>query len=107
MSGGIRGKHQKRRLYEVQGGLCHWCGQPMLPPELSPKRRGEKQQSNLCTLDHIDSRLNTERGRHAGKPRRVAACFECNQRRCNKEVAQLSIKDKWARSGRPKAAANA
>lgn len=94
--GGQRHRRQKIRLFERQDGKCHWCGEQMLDPAIIYE---DKQPDNLATLDHLDSRLSEERGKHSDNIRRVLACRRCNGNRGAKEQAQLSEFELWRRSG--------
>ena len=74
-SGSKRAK-QRARLFEEQGGRCFYCRQPMVltwdfKPHAAPP-------DNLATFEHRHSRLNPERGRHAGEQINVVACNRCN-----------------------------
>jgi hypothetical protein len=55
--------------------------------------------ANLCTIDHLDSRLSRQRGNHPGETRRVAACVACNARHNDYEQAALPREELWRRSG--------
>lgn len=90
---------QRKRLWHEQDGRCFWCGVlTVLPPETGPKRF--IPQNNTATTDHLDSRLSPERGKHAGEPRRVMACYKCNQERCNAEVLASDLAERQRKSGR-------
>ena len=54
----------------------------------------------LATIEHLDSRLSPERGKHDG-PRRVVACWLCNNRRGHQEERSLGLSALRLRSGRP------
>lgn len=71
----------------------------MLPPDEQPKAR-EKPHPRSCTVDHLDSRLNTERGKHYGEYRRVAACWQCNADRDRQEHEMMPREELHRRSGR-------
>lgn len=81
-------------MFAKQEGLCHWCNGPMVllhgvctyPPK------------NLATIDHLDSRLSPERGKHSGKLRKVAACWECNNKRAAAEERSLGLPELRRRS---------
>lgn len=82
---------QLKRWYDRQDGLCHWCGCEMLPPGSFTPRRGVKTPTNLCTYDHMDSRLSADRGRWSGHRRNVAACWQCNHDRNVSEHSAMPI----------------
>ena len=77
------------RAYHAQGGLCHWCQQPM-------NLYGPQNHPRCVTADHVIPR-------YAGgltKPGNiVAACFKCNTSRQqetnlpNKDEAQWKYGD--------------
>jgi hypothetical protein len=92
-------KVQLVRLFYRQNKLCHWCGKQMLHPGSHKGKKGHRDPPMLCTLDHLDSRLSHERGKHAGEYRRVAACWKCNNDRAKQEQASLPKESLWARSG--------
>lgn len=92
------------KLFVRQQGLCAWCGLPMVliargdGKHLMP--RGEPLPDDLCTLDHIDSKLSGERGLHDGEFRAVAACKACNEKRAAREESALTLAELHRRSGR-------
>ena len=87
---------KRAKLFAEQDGRCHWCNQPMLPSWTY--RKGVRVPDNLATLEHLDSRLSKERGKHPGERRVVLACNVCNEARNKQEQAQLSIEELHARS---------
>ena len=52
-----------------------------------------------ATLEHLDDRVNGQRGKHSGQIRIVLACKECNQKRGRELVKSQPIEDLWAKSG--------
>lgn len=97
MGGTAQLQRQRAALFRRQKGRCHWCGcemvQVAVPRRASPPR-------NLCTIDHLDDRFSPDRGKRFGEYRRVAACWECNNRRGNERQAARPIDELHARSGR-------
>ena len=92
------GTEQRAHLVRKQKGRCHYCKCRMRNDWKNFTwvddqghrriRKGVKIPPNMATIEHLDSRMNPERGKAPlGKRRRVAACYECNQLR-----GQL---DKW------------
>jgi hypothetical protein len=57
---------------------------------------------NACTTEHLDDRLDPNRGILRGQPRRVAACKKCNEDRSNARVKLLPIEELRKRSRRGK-----
>lgn len=53
--------------------------------------KGGKVPDDAATVDHLDSRLNPERGKHKGELRHVMACSKCNQRRARQEELEVGI----------------
>ena len=69
-------RRQRRRLYDKQKGLCFWCKKPMLWLVIYP---GDGVHPlNLCTIDHVYSKLSPLRQTNNIK---VAACWGCNHQR--------------------------
>lgn len=87
---------QRAWLWRAQDGRCYWCKQPTKP---GPHDPGDVAP-DAATLDHLHSRLNAERGRHAGKLTHVMACRACNERRGWEECAALPIEEQRRRAGR-------
>lgn len=98
MSRRVRYLRRRARLFERQGGKCFWCARPM---STTAQERGARPPDNMLTLDHLDDRLDPMRGKRPGE-RTVAACWECNQRRCRERIAALPIEEKWRLGRRPK-----
>lgn len=73
-------KERRRRKFERQGGLCHWCKKPMTLERCSvPRKNGQYgYPSNFATFEHLQRR----RDGGAGKPLNVVlACKKCNNGR--------------------------
>jgi hypothetical protein len=73
--------HQKKlslraALFRKQRGRCHWCGEQMT---LTEPVRGQPDDPDMCTLEHIEDRWSPLRGR--GGYRNVAAHKRCNNAR--------------------------
>jgi 5-methylcytosine-specific restriction endonuclease McrA len=67
---------RRRRKFERQGGICHWCKQPMTLARSS--QRSGSQPSNFATFEH----LQRKRDGGGGKPHNVVlACRKCNNLR--------------------------
>jgi hypothetical protein len=104
-------KHRKvLRLFEEQDGRCFWCKKPMVLFQRERlHRKGRKGKvrlpQNLATLEHLDSRLSPERGKHNGERRIVLACAHCNHLRGRMEQATQPKEILWERSGRRPAVA--
>lgn len=80
-------RRHRKRLFTEQNGLCHWCGCVM---QLFTNHVSNPPP-DMCTLDHLDSRLSPERGQHGNEIRHVAACYKCNTERGHQEVKSLPI----------------
>ena len=76
MTHSIRDKHgRRRRKFEHQKGLCHWCKKPMT---LEGAVSGRKPPRNYATFEHLQRR----RDGGAGKPGNIVlACSYCNNKR--------------------------
>lgn len=83
----VSGRRQRTLLWRQQNGLCHWCNQPTRLLKLN----GGKVPDDAATIDHLDSRLNPERGKHKGELRHVMACSKCNQQRARQEELATPI----------------
>ncbi len=94
----VRERNQRYQLCVRQNWLCHWCQQPMT--WLSPYPPGGAVPSHAATVDHLDSRLDADRGKQVTRYRRVAACWACNQKRSKVSVAVLGLAELHRRSGR-------
>lgn len=80
---------------------CHWCAKPtflMLAPGVQNFRHAPEHPKK-ATLDHLDSKLNNDRGKYK-KARTVLACWQCNQDRCIRETEALGLTELQRRSGR-------
>lgn len=86
-------RHAKRRavLFQEQGGLCHWCKQPM--QLLTMPEQPKSMPLDLCTIDHLRDRFDPARREVArGERRLVAACWDCNHKRgVEREAERLGI----------------
>lgn len=89
-----RRRRKKIRLFVDQDGRCHYCRIPML---LSFHHMAH-QPANLATIEHLDSRLSGERGKHHGEIRIVLACRQCNHERGTQEYNLLSLDERRERS---------
>ncbi len=97
MTKGIRNKEKRRRAFQRQGGVCHWCGCEMV---LRDRNGGGHHLANEATLEHLDDRYSQHRGTHNGEIRVVAACFFCNTARAKRRDAERPLEELWWRSGR-------
>lgn len=70
----------RREAYLEQEGLCYWCGQKM-------QWKGWWQSPRLCTADHLVPRSE---GGQTIRGNIVAACRDCNNRRCTKPRTEES-----------------
>ena len=97
---------QRAYLWFRQRGLCHWCKKPTLlvaGMQETDYLKHRDAPKNLATIDHLDSRLNPERGKKAGELRKVVACWQCNNDRGIKEEKALGIEEIRRRAnGTPK-----
>ena len=95
---------EKRRImFERQGGKCHYCGIQMRNDWHSFTKMDSdgsthtyrQLPSSMCTIEHLESRLNPLRGKFGGgrSVRTVAACFQCNRVRAKADCKR------WGRWG--------
>ena len=82
MSNNKRLKNRRWRLWE-ENPHCHWCG--------------KKLKWKKSTIDHLDSRLSPERGKHCGTIRTVLSCSPCNNKRGIEETSRLPKYELWIR----------
>lgn len=69
-------KHTKiKKLFEKQGGLCHYCGREML---LTKGPEDGRCPPELATIEHLTPRAF---GGTMSYDNTAAACFECNNGR--------------------------
>ena len=82
----------------AENPLCHWCQRET---KLTNIQHIKGQPDPLmATVDHIISRLNPHRWvkkNSAEERRKVLACFECNSKRSQVEVAALSKQELYLR----------
>lgn len=90
---------QRAILFAEQRGLCHWCKEPMALV-IHDFKGGIPKKFKRATLDHLDSKLNEERGQHAGERRRVVACDACNAARAKAEEEAMTLEQRQQRSKR-------
>lgn len=95
-----RKRNLRRRANAIkdQGGLCYFCGEPLMPPE---SKIGTKPHPKAATLDHLNPRLSDGRSNWreqvriitpiGHKARNVAACWTCNNVRNKEFQNQLPI----------------
>ena len=94
-----RQQKRRKRLFN-ENPYCHICNVKMILP--NGKNSNLK---NLCTLEHICSRLNPARTekwvskeRYIGKT--TILCKKCNNDKGNREYNNLPIEELWRRSGK-------
>jgi hypothetical protein len=92
-------REQRLRLYRAQDGKCHWCHKEMIWLDKFPNK-SRQIPDNACTTDHLDDRLDPNRGKFGGQIRRVAACKKCNEYRSNERCKNLPLWELHRRSGR-------
>lgn len=93
-------RRQVARLFREQRGKCHWCKKDMVKFDPTVVRRHRPLPDHLATIDHLDHRFSSERGKHSGEARRVLACKKCNEIRGAAVVAALPIEFLRDLSGR-------
>jgi len=78
----------KLRLH-AKDPKCHWCKRETILTNV-PEIKG-KPNPLMATVDHLVSRYHPERWvkKEDQEPRRVLACFECNNRRSKEETNML------------------
>ncbi len=92
-------KRRKRKwLFDHQKGLCYWCHNPMRIIQMPAK--AINMPLDLCTLDHLDDRFSSDRGKHPNERRIVAACWKCNFDRSQERERNLPKEVLWERSKR-------
>lgn len=87
--------YNKRRAMFTKNKLCVFCGVEMILPEDVPfhktkKGWGKRQPPNMCTIEHLYSRLNPLRGQPelTEGARVIICCRKCNVERARWEVSQ-------------------
>lgn len=82
-------------LWHAQNHRCHWCNceTVLLYGHCVPL------PDHAATLDHLDSRLNPERGTRSGELRKVMACHRCNWERGRDGLLALPLDARRAISG--------
>ncbi len=86
-----RTKHHRQvaRLFKEQNGRCCWCNNKMIP---TGGKHIKDPPDNLCTLEHLDDKWSSMRGKWPqGTIRRAVACRKCNQARSNTRQAEQPI----------------
>ena len=79
---------RRRRLFERQNGLCHYCGGEMA--WLDPYPKTGPFPDAMCTLEHLRDRFDPMRWeRSRGEERTVAACYKCNTERSRNRAKSL------------------
>lgn len=95
-------QHRRRDRLFRQNPFCHWCGVLLSHPQEygTWDKHGifrlKRPAYHMMTLDHLDSRLNPNRGSFygvPGKPRTVLACKECNEYRSRLEEAAIPVQE--------------
>ena len=94
-------RRQLLRLFEQQKGLCHYCKSEMV---IMPVGHIQEKNSppNRATLEHLDHKLDPNRGKHNGECRRVAACWKCNNEKGDEYIKKLMVENPhviWRRTG--------
>lgn len=99
MTTGHQIRLSRRYLYRKQKGRCYWCDKKMQHIFRIPSGY---RHPLLCTIDHLDSRLNPDRGKFGNHKqwRRVAACQKCNHEHARFEELSLSKEELNRRSKR-------
>lgn len=98
MSGHSKMKTQRLKLAYRQKWRCFFCGRQMTSP--ANPQRGVSPAPTSLTFEHYDSRLDADRGHHAGEFRNVASCWECNHKRNEERQKLVSLEELRARSKR-------
>jgi hypothetical protein len=85
----------RQRLWEADS-RCYWCGRPTVLPLKKTRGQGVLDPNN-ATLDHLISRLNPIRHQLPYYPASlmVLSCYECNNRRGQREDKLLRSISKW------------
>src|SRR5437762_3473957 len=75
-----KSKKPSRRVAKLHAScpLCHWCGEKTI---LMTGIHTKFTVPLRATLDHLDDRLNRQRGKSPGTVRTVLACWACNNTR--------------------------
>jgi hypothetical protein len=91
-------RNRRNRLF-AQNPVCHWCGVlTSHPHEYGAKAQNglwklQNPKYHMATLDHLDSKLNPNRGKRKGKKRTVLACIECNEYRSYLELTAVPLQE--------------
>tara|TARA_Y100000310_G_scaffold339480_1_gene432252 strand:- start:1650 stop:2210 length:561 start_codon:yes stop_codon:yes gene_type:complete len=96
------GRCDKRRMqifrFWTESPNCHWCGQPTLlifrGAYFAAGENFLPFRDNEATIDHLNSKLSSERGQYNdGKRRRVLSCKKCNHNRSVQEHIDTPIEE--------------
>ncbi len=85
-----RQKYSKKReiMWYEQGGLCYFCGLPMIWREYGAHDNPNPMDS---TIDHLDELGHMNRGKNVSHYRIVLSCFKCNQQRGSEYSTNKSL----------------
>ena len=90
--GQARLRRIRRALFEVQGGLCYYCGRRMSRRRPRP---GERNPDEMATIDHLIPRFA---GGTNDKDNLVVACRACNQIKSQIEARLFAGPDSGSRT---------
>ena len=98
MSKNNRLQKRRNRLFG-KSPYCFWCGRKLIHPNIV--KRHQTNPPNMATIDHLKDRLDPDRKINSFDiPRTVLSCLECNNKRGQERVNNLSKEELWQRSGR-------
>src|SRR5258708_7864411 len=82
--GSVSDRERRKRKFEIQRGICHWCKQLMT----LDRGRGGRPVKNFATFGHVQRKRHGGKGKHNNV---VLACYYCNHKR---EVGKQTSKPK-------------
>lgn len=91
--GGLKLKKRRKKLFEKQNGLCHYCKCKMIHMFDVPQTMTKPY--NLCTIEHLRDRFDPTRQEPncTNEQRQVAACNKCNHKRNKQREKEQGIEE--------------
>lgn len=83
----IKRHKMRRKLWDRQGGKCHWCKRPMI---WSKRKDDARQSPELATFEHLKERALGGSNHFSNL---ALACYRCN----NERGKALAKKLQWGR----------
>lgn len=97
---------RKLRNLWIENPKCYYCGRTTILVQVAPKQRMPKKFADFplrATIEHLRSRLDEKRRepiKGEDDRRLVLACNECNHKRGQEEVANMTKEEIWEMSGK-------